>query len=153
MWSMPTPSSAAAPRYRSASWRRAGSAIVDLAAARPDDVPLGSELVQRLSGVLAGLRVGRVPVAVDQGRPDVQILEGHGRAVAAGPRLATAAATAARDDERGDDRHKDEERQSLHGGEPPLVVSTMLRRGGTRLEARGLEAGDVGPCRVTASPS
>src|SRR5690348_13697494 len=60
---MPTPRSAAAPRYRQTCcvlWAR--SVTVDLAPARREHVPLRAELVQALAGVLPGLGVGRVAV-------------------------------------------------------------------------------------------
>src|ERR1700750_1051036 len=38
------------------------SAVVDLAAARSEDVPLGAELVEALAAGVAGLRVARVGV-------------------------------------------------------------------------------------------
>src|SRR6476660_240832 len=63
MWSMPTPSSAAAPRWRTACCVRPGLTIVDLIAARREHVPRRAELVESLPRDVSRLRVGGVAVA------------------------------------------------------------------------------------------
>src|SRR5436190_218123 len=65
MWSMPTASSASAPRYlaavAAAVWVRR-SVIVDLPSGRRQHVPLGTELVEALALGVAGLAVADVVV-------------------------------------------------------------------------------------------
>src|SRR3954447_15480260 len=65
MWSMPTASSASAPRYLAAvaaEWWDRRSVIVDLPSGRSQHVPLGAELVEALAVVVAGLVVAHVAV-------------------------------------------------------------------------------------------
>src|SRR3954454_2046646 len=65
MWSMPTASSASAPRYLAAvaaEWWDRRSVIVDLPSGRSQHVPLGAELVEALALGVAGLVVAHVAV-------------------------------------------------------------------------------------------
>src|SRR3954452_20297164 len=96
MWSMPTASSASAPRYLAAvaaEWWDRRSVIVDLPSGRSQHVPLGAELVEALAVGVAGLVVAHVAVervtgvgdlaaGVRANRPDL----GRNRAAARPPR-------------------------------------------------------------------
>src|SRR3954447_3208159 len=65
MWSMPTASSASAPRYLAAvaaEWWDRRSVIVDLPSGRSQHVPLGAELVEALALGVARLVVAHVAV-------------------------------------------------------------------------------------------